>query len=51
MLLRPLLYETTSCVSYLFGDFASSRRHRVGPLNIDYVGKYAAVAPFERIGP
>jgi hypothetical protein len=33
------------------GDFASSRRYRVGPLGIDYTGKYAAFAPFAYTGP
>lgn len=33
------------------GDFASSKRYRVGPLGIDYAGKYAAVAPFVYAGP
>ena len=33
------------------GDFASSTRFRVNALDIDYTGKYAAVAPFEYAGP
>jgi hypothetical protein len=33
------------------GDFASSKRYRVGPLGFDYANKYAAVAPFEYAGP
>ena len=33
------------------GDFASSKRDRVGPLGIDYADKYTAVAPFEYTGP
>lgn len=33
------------------GDFGSSRRYRVGPLGIDYAGRYTAVAPFEYSGP
>jgi hypothetical protein len=33
------------------GDFASSKRYRVGSLGIDYSDKYAAVAPFEYAGP
>lgn len=33
------------------GDFASSKRYRVGPLDIDYSDTYAAVAPFEYAGP
>jgi hypothetical protein len=33
------------------GDLASSKRYRVGPLGIDYSGKYTAVAPFEYEGP
>lgn len=33
------------------GDFASSKRYRVCPLNIDYADKYAAVAPFKYSGP
>ncbi|MGH3134194.1 MAG: DUF1326 domain-containing protein [Gaiellaceae bacterium] len=32
------------------GDFASSKRYRVGSLEIDYTGTYAAVAPFEYAG-
>jgi hypothetical protein len=33
------------------GDFASSKRYRVGLLGIDYAGRYTAVAPFEYAGP
>jgi hypothetical protein len=33
------------------GDFASSKRYRVGPLGIAYADRYAAVAPFEYAGP
>jgi hypothetical protein len=33
------------------GDFASSKRYRVGRLGIDYAGKYTAVAAFEYAGP
>jgi hypothetical protein len=33
------------------GDFASSKRYRVGSLGIDYANKYAAVAEFEYAGP
>lgn len=33
------------------GDFASTKRYRVGLLGIDYTGTYAATAPFDYAGP